>query len=136
MKVLGIDYGKKNIGFAIGTSILGNSSTFFSESYKNQKSLILRILKIIDEWEINELVIGLPLNMDDSESELSKEVREFSKILSQAININIHLVDERLTTVEAKSILKEQNKKTDYIDKENHGMAAKLIVDSFLREKR
>ncbi|MFL2753992.1 MAG: Holliday junction resolvase RuvX [Gammaproteobacteria bacterium] len=136
MKVLGIDYGKKNIGFAIGTSILGNSSTFFSESYKNQKSLILRILKIIDEWEINELVIGLPLNMDDSESEMSKEVREFSKILSQAININIHLVDERLTTVEAKSILKEQNKKTDYIDKENHGMAAKLIVDSFLREKR
>ena len=136
MKVLGIDYGKKNIGFAIGTSILGNSSTFFSESYKNQKSLILRILKIIDEWEINELVIGLPLNMDDSESEMSKEVREFSKILSQAININIHLVDERLTTVEAKSILKEQNKKTDYIDKENHGMAAKLIVDSFLRKKR
>tara|TARA_E500000081_G_C6129276_1_gene352706 strand:- start:1759 stop:2169 length:411 start_codon:yes stop_codon:yes gene_type:complete len=136
VKVLGIDYGKKNIGFAIGTSILGNSSTFFSESYKNQKSLILRILKIIDEWEINELVIGLPLNMDDSESEMSKEVREFSKILSQAININIHLVDERLTTVEAKSILKEQNKKTDYIDKENHGMAAKLIVDSFLREKR
>lgn len=136
MKVLGIDYGKKNIGFAIGTSILGNSSTFFSESYKNKKSLILRILKIIDEWEINELVIGLPLNMDDSESEMSKEVREFSKILSQAININIHLVDERLTTVEAKSILKEQNKKTDYIDNENHGMAAKLIVDSFLREKR
>ena len=73
--------------------------------------------------------------MDDSESEMSKEVREFSKILSEAININIHLVDERLTTVEAKSILKEQNKKIDYIDNENHGVAAKLIVDSFLREK-
>ena len=72
--------------------------------------------------------------MDDSESEMSAEVRKFSELLKGRFNIKVDLVDERLTTIEAKSILKEQNKKTDYIINENHGLAAKLIVDSFLRE--
>ena len=134
MQILGIDYGRKNVGFAIGSSIIGNSSTFFSKSYKNKNELIILIKNLIDEWGINSLVIGLPLNMDDSESEMSAEVRKFSELLKGRFNIKVDLVDERLTTIEAKSILKEQNKKTDYINNENHGLAAKLIVDSFLRE--
>jgi putative Holliday junction resolvase len=134
MQILGIDYGKKNVGFAIGNSIIGKSSTFFSKSYKNKNELITLIKNLIEEWDINSMAIGLPLNMDESESEMSEEVRKFSTLLRDTFNIKVNLVDERLTTHEAKSILKEQNKKSEFINNENHGLAAKLIVDSFLRE--
>ena len=89
---------------------------------------------MIAEWDINTVVMGLPLNIDNSESEMSLEIRNFSIKLEKDINIKINFVDEKLTTYEAKQIMKDLNKKE--IKKNNHGLAAKLIVDSFLREKR
>ena len=80
--------------------------------------------------------MGLPLNLDNSESEMSLEIRNFSIKLEKDINIKINFVDEKLTTYEAKQIMKDLNKNEKEIKKNNHGLAAKLIVDSFLREKR
>ena len=74
--------------------------------------------------------------MDNSESEMSLEIRNFSKKLEKDINIKINFVDEKLTTYEAKQILKDLNKNKQYIEKNNHGLAAKLILDSFMREKK
>ena len=91
---------------------------------------------MIAEWDINTVVMGLPLNIDNSESEMSLEIRNFSIKLEKDINIKINFVDEKLTTYEAKQIMKDLNKNEKEIKKNNHGLAAKLIVDSFLREKR
>ena len=91
---------------------------------------------MIAEWDINTVVMGLPLNIDNSESEMSLEFRNFSIKLEKDINIKINFVDEKLTTYEAKQIMKDLNKNEKEIKKNNHGLAAKLIVDSFLREKR
>ena len=91
---------------------------------------------MITEWDINTIVIGLPLNMDNTESEMSLEIRNFSKKLEKDINIKINFVDEKLTTFEAKQIMKDLNKNKKEIKRNNHGLAAKLIVDSFLREKK
>ena len=135
MNVLGIDYGLKNVGFAIGEQITNNCSTYFSKKFKNRKELIKEINNLITEWDINTVVIGLPLNIDNSESEMSLEIRNFSKKLEKSINIKINFVDEKLTTYEAKQIMKDLDKNEKEIKKNNHGLAAKLIVDSFLREK-
>ena len=91
---------------------------------------------MIAEWDINTVVMGLPLNIDNSESEMSLEIRNFSIKLEKDINIKINFVDEKLTTYEAKQIMKDLDKNEKEIKKNNHGLAAKLIVDSFLREKR
>ena len=91
---------------------------------------------MITEWDINTIVIGLPLNMDNTESEMSLEIRNFSKKLEKDINIKISFVDEKLTTFEAKQIMKDLNKNKKDIKRNSHGLAAKLIVDSFLREKK
>ena len=91
---------------------------------------------MITEWDIKTIVIGLPFNLDNSESEMSLEIRNFSKKLEKDINIKINFVDEKLTTYEARQIMKDLNKNEKEIRKNNHGLAAKLIVDSFLREKR
>lgn len=134
MKILGIDYGLTNIGFAIGEEITKSCSTFFSEKYKNKKELIRKIKILIEEWEIKVIILGLPLNMDNSESEMSKEVRNFSKKLEKEIDLKIFFVDEKLTSFEAKEILKNLNKSKEFIEKQNHGLAAKLLVDSYMRE--
>ena len=136
MNILGIDYGLKNVGFAIGEQITNNCSTYFSKKFKNRKELVEKIKNLISEWDISTIVIGLPLNMDNSESEMSLEIRNFSKKLEKDINIKINFVDEKLTTYEAKQILKDLNKNKQYIEKNNHGLAAKLILDSFMREKK
>jgi putative Holliday junction resolvase len=79
--ILGIDYGKKYIGYAIGNDITLSSSTQGTISYKNQKNFFQEIQNLIKEWEIKLIVLGLPLNMDASESKMSKEVRSFQKKL-------------------------------------------------------
>ena len=135
MNILGIDYGLKNVGFAIGEQVTNNCSTFFSEKYKNKKELIKKIKHLICEWDIKTIVIGLPLNMDNSESEMCLEVRDFSKKLEDVIDIKINFVDEKLTTYEAKQILKNLKRSKIEIEKNNHGLAAKLIVDTYLSEK-
>ena len=67
---------------------------------------------------------------------MSLEIRNFSKKLEKDINIKISFVDEKLTTFEAKQIMKDLNKNKKEIKRNSHGLAAKLIVDSFLREKK
>ena len=136
MNILGIDYGLKSVGFAVGEQITNSCSTYFSKKFKNRKELVEKIKNLISEWDISTIVIGLPLNMDNSESEMSLEIRNFSKKLEKDINIKINFVDEKLTTYEAKQILKNLNKNKQYIEKNNHGLAAKLILDSFMSEKK
>lgn len=136
MNILGIDYGLKRVGFAVGEQITNSCSTYFSKKFKNRKELVEKIKNLISEWDISTIVIGLPLNMDNSESEMSLEIRNFSKKLEKDINIKINFVDEKLTTYEAKQIMKGLNKNKQYIEKNNHGLAAKLILDSFMREKK
>lgn len=136
MNILGIDYGLKSVGFAVGEQITNSCSTYFSKKFKNRKELVEKIKNLISEWDISTIVIGLPLNMDNSESEMSLEIRNFSKKLEKDINIKINFVDEKLTTYEAKQILKDLNKNKQYIEKNNHGLAAKLILDSFMRDKK
>ena len=136
MNILGIDYGLKRVGFAVGEQITNSCSTYISKKFKNRKELVEKIKNLITEWDINTIVIGLPLNMDNSESEMSLEIRNFSKKLEKDINIKINFVDEKLTTYEAKQIMKDLNKNKQYIEKNNHGLAAKLILDSFMRDKK
>ena len=136
MNILGIDYGLKRVGFAVGEQITNSCSTYFSKKFKNRKELVEKIKNLISEWDISTIVIGLPLNMDNSESEMSLEIRNFSKKLEKDINIKINFVDEKLTTYEAKQIMKDLNKNKQYIEKNNHGLAAKLILDSFMSEKK
>ena len=136
MNILGIDYGLKRVGFAVGEQVTNSCSTFFSKKFKNRKELVEKIKNLIIEWDINTIVIGLPLNMDNSESEMSLEIRNFSKKLEKDTNIKINFVDEKLTTYEAKQIMKDLNKNKQYIEKNNHGLAAKLILDSFMRDKK
>ena len=109
--ILGLDFGTKNIGFAVGNKLTNSSSTFDSFSFKSRQELFNKIEEIINEWAISRIILGLPLNMDGTESNMSKLTRNLQKELLQKFKIECDLIDERLTSYEAKEILKGEGKK-------------------------
>ena len=134
MNYLGIDYGEVNYGFAIGNSITKNSTTYFSEKIASEKEALKFIENLIKEWDLKGIILGYPLNMDDTDSKLSLKVSKFKKACEQLFDIDVELEDERLTTWEAKKIMSDKNNPTDK-KTTSHALAAKIILDTWLNKK-
>ena len=134
MNYLGIDYGEVNYGFAIGNSITKNSTTYFSEKIASEKEALKFIENLIKEWDLKGIILGYPLNMDDTDSKLSLKVSKFKIACEQLFDIDVELEDERLTTWEAKKIISDKNNLTDKRTT-SHDLAAKIILDTWLNKK-
>ncbi|MDA9704750.1 Holliday junction resolvase RuvX [SAR86 cluster bacterium] len=134
MNYLGIDYGEVNYGFAIGNSITKNSTTYFSEKIASEKEALKFIENLIKEWDLKGIILGYPLNMDDTDSKLSLKVSKFKIACEQLFDIDVELEDERLTTWEAKKIMSDKNNLTDK-KTTSHALAAKIILDTWLNKK-
>ena len=134
MNYLGIDYGEVNYGFAIGNSITKNSTTYFSEKIASEKEALKFIENLIKEWDLKGIILGYPLNMDDTDSKLSLKVSKFKIACEQLFDIDVELEDERLTTWEAKEIMSDKNNLTDK-KTTSHALAAKMILDTWLNKK-
>ena len=134
MNYLGIDYGEVNYGFAIGNSITKNSTTYFSEKIASEKEALKFIENLIKEWDLKAIILGYPLNMDDTDSKLSLKVSKFKIACEQLFDIHVELEDERLTTWEAKEIMSDKNNLTDK-KTTSHALAAKIILDTWLNKK-
>jgi len=134
MNYLGIDYGEVNYGFAIGNSITKNSTTYFSEKIASEKEALKFIENLIKEWDLKGIILGYPLNMEDTDSKLSLKVSKFKIACEQLFDIDVELEDERLTTWEAKKIMSDKNNLTDK-KTTSHALAAKIILDTWLNKK-
>lgn len=135
MRILGLDYGEKTVGVAI-TDALGLTAqpmeTILRTEANKLRRTCARIEEIIKEYEVTDLVLGLPLHMDDSPSKISEQVLEFKAMLERRTGLPVHLQDERLTTQEANEILKESGiapkDRKAYIDK----IAASFILSDYM----
>ena len=134
MNYLGIVFGLVNYGFAIGNSITKNSTTYFSEKITSEKEALKFIENLIKEWDLKGIILGYPLNMDDTDSKLSLKVSKFKIACEQLFDIDVELEDERLTTWEAKEIMSDKNNLTDK-KTTSHALAAKIILDTWLNKK-
>ena len=134
MKYLGLDLGTKTLGLAIGIESI--SSPYKVLRYDDINKLIDELLVIIEEEKIDELVLGLPKNMNNSLGFASQRSLDFKELLEKRIDKKIHLVDERLSTKEAENILIS----TDASRKKRKGIidsyAASIILDTFLNSKK
>lgn len=133
MKYLGMDLGTKRIGLAISTS--GVLTTPYKLiSFKTYEEARDEVIKIIEKEKITCLVLGLPKNMDNSMGFASERSLNFKKLLEEKCSLPVNLVDERLSTVEAESILIENNysraKRKNVIDE----LSACIILDTYLRK--
>ncbi len=135
--LLGFDFGTKRIGIAIAQEVTGTANPLTTITAVKHKPDWESISKIIKEWQPDLLVIGLPLHMDGSEQPMTQAARRFSNQLNGRYQIPIALMDERLTSNEAESIINEQSGSPSlYQDKAQIDMiSAQLILQSWLSLK-
>lgn len=107
--LLGFDFGTKRIGIAIGQEVTDTANPLTTVTAVKHKPDWESISKIISEWQPDLLVVGLPLHMDGTEQEMTQAARRFSNQLHGRYQIPIALMDERLSSNEAESIIKEQS---------------------------
>ena len=120
--IMAFDFGTQKMGMAIGQSSIESATPLTLFPMKDGIPDWTKLLKIINEWQPNLFLVGLPLNMDDSESELSARARKFARRLRHQTNIETWMVDERLTTREAREELEFY---------QDQGRAKRLSADSF-----
>ena len=120
--IMAFDFGTQKMGIAIGQSTIESTNPLPLFVMKDGIPDWNQLLKLVKEWQPNLFLVGLPLNMDDSESELSARARKFARRLRHQTNIETWMVDERLTTREAREEL-------EYY--QNKGRAKRLSADSF-----
>lgn len=132
--LLGFDFGTKRIGIAIAQEITGTANPLRTVAAIKHKPDWDSISKIIKEWQPDLLVIGLPLHMDGTEQPMTQAARRFSNQLNGRYQIPIALMDERLSSNEAESIIKEQSGSSSVFPaKEQIDMiSAQLILQSWI----
>ena len=97
--VLGIDFGLKRIGLAVGQTFTTTANPL--KVIGNNKNTLNQIQQVIDEWQINLIVMGLPLTMEGEEQLISRQVKNFAKKLRHHTQLPVELSDERLSSYEA-----------------------------------
>ena len=133
---LGFDYGTKHIGIAVGGTASGAAQPLAAAGVRHgipEWSLIDRLVK---EWRPHALVVGQPLNMDDSENAMTRAARKFGHRLKARYNLPVHWVDERLTSVDAKNALVEARVPWRQRKARVDELAAQSILQAYLDERR
>ena len=130
--LLAFDYGTKNIGVATGQTITSSANSLTPLKAKDGIPDWNQIQKLIQEWKPDLVLVGLPLNMDDSESELSARARKFANRLNGRFYVKTEMVDERLTSFEAKGEMMSRGGSRDYKNNPVDSIAARLILEGWL----
>ena len=135
MRILGLDYGSKTIGVAVSDPF-GWTAQGVKTIHRNNpidvKESIEELVKIIEEYAVEKIVVGLPKNMNNTEGERVELTNKFVELLKRQISIPVELWDERLSTMGAKRILMEANVHKDKHKKVIDKMAAVFILQGYL----
>lgn len=134
MSILAIDYGKKRIGLAVSSTytIITPLESILTDI---PESMFAKIFEIIKEYSVDKIVLGLPLNMDDTESGMTKEVRSFAVVIEKKFQIKVNFADERLTSKDAESKLALTEKNWRKRKKKIDSVSACLILQNYLDRK-
>lgn len=133
MKCLGMDLGTKTLGLATSDKLGLIASPFKTLRYEDINTLVDDVVKLIDELHIEVLVLGLPKNMNNSCGSAVERTMNFKSLLESKVDMEIHMIDERLSTVEAESILLSGDVSRNGRKKVIDSIAASIILDTYLR---
>ncbi len=138
-RIMGLDFGSKTVGVAIsdGLLITAQGKEIIRREKENQlRKTCARIEELIGEYEVTEIVLGLPKNMNNSEGDRAEKSREFKEMLERRTGLPVIMWDERLTTVAADKAMMEagirrENRK-EYVDM----IAAQFILEGYLEWRK
>ena len=136
MRILGLDYGSKTVGVAM-TDALGMTVQPYKTIQRDRESKLRQTLseiaEIVEQYQTEKIVMGLPLNMDDTEGDRAAKTRDFAEKLKLRVAVPIEFTDERLTTMEAEEILDQSGIPRSEQKKVIDQVAAQLILEQYLR---
>ena len=135
MRLMGLDLGSKTVGVAVSDPLLNVAREVEIIRRKEENKLrqtLARIEELIVEYEIGEIVLGLPLNLDGTEGERAALSREFKDKLERRTGLPVHMWDERLTTVEAIEIMDADGIKPQDREKYVDMIAARVILEGYM----
>ncbi len=137
MRYLGLDLGTKTVGVAISdkTNTIATNLKVIRYNDNNYDAMLKEINDLILKYQITCVVLGLPKNMDNSLGFASQRSIEFKEKLAKLTDVEIVLLDERLTTVQAENILLSADLSRKKRKKVIDGVAATIILDTYLRMK-
>lgn len=139
MRIMGLDYGTKTVGVALSDDLLITAQpkeTIFRDRENKIRKTLVRIEELVQEYDVGLIVIGLPLNMDDSLGERANACLSFQDKVRRRTSLPVVMSDERLTTKEAEEALRKMNvpfdKRKNVIDQ----VAAVIILREYLENHR
>ncbi|MBD2857388.1 Holliday junction resolvase RuvX [Spongiibacter sp. KMU-158] len=131
---MAFDYGLRWIGCAIGQTITGSASALPALRAKDGIPRWEEIEALLKEWRPDVVVVGLPLNMDGSESEMCQRARKFGNRLHGRFGVRVEFSDERLSSFEARGQILEQEASQDFKAQGVDSLSACVILESWFRE--
>ena len=134
-RILAFDFGTRRIGVASGQELLGTGQPLAMIPARDGIPDWQQVEKLLAEWQPDIVVVGLPLNMDDTENDMCARARKFGKRLYGRYHVPVEMVDERLTSFEAKGDVMAAGGSRDF---GRHGVddrAAVLILETWCREQ-
>ena len=135
MKCLGMDLGSKTLGLATSDKLGLIASPYKTLRYDDMESLVSEVTNLITELKIEVLVLGYPKNMNNSTGESVERVMRFKSMLEGSTKMDVVLIDERLSTVEAEKYLLDEDKSRSNRKKIIDAVAASIILDTYLRKE-
>ena len=133
--VLAFDFGIRRIGVAVGEPLLGSARPLTTIDAANNDARFAAIARLIAEWQPRQLVVGLALDMDGGEHEMTQRCRRFAHQLEGRFRLAVALVDERLSSVEAESRLAAQGQGWRQRKKTLDAEAAATILHDYFSQQ-
>jgi putative holliday junction resolvase len=134
MKLLSLDYGRRRIGFAVTDETATIVRGLTTIDRKQSDDIFKEIVTIISEEKPELLIVGLPLDHNDNETQMTLEIRSFVDKLKQFISIPVEFSDESFSSVEATSVMMTRKKKDRRQKTTIDRIAACLILERYLRD--
>ena len=131
-RILGIDYGSKRIGLAITDASQIIASPFKTVTTHNLELQIAELSRIIEEEDVCQIVIGLPLGLKGNYTTQTKKTEQFADLIRKEIDLPVSFYDERLTSVQAKRILQSEGKQPSREKELVDETAAAIMLQAFL----
>lgn len=135
MRIMGLDFGSKTVGVAISDALLLTAQGVEIIRRKEENKLrqtLARIEELIVEYEVEEIVLGLPKHMNATEGVRVELTQEFKEKLERRTGLPVYFWDERLTTVAADKIMMEAGIRREHRKEQVDRIAAALILQGYL----
>lgn len=134
-RVMAFDFGTRRIGVASGQELLGTGKPLAMLPARDGVPDWDQIGRLLEEWKPDRVLVGLPLNMDDTENDMCARARKFGKRLHGRFHVEVEMVDERLTSFEAKGDVMASGGSRDFGRDGVDDRAAVLILETWFHQQ-